>query len=114
MYKEFTNVIEFRDNSWWTQSVFKKLKKEKLVFCGIDYPGLPNDAIITNQNVYYRFHGSPRLYYSAYKKHDLKVIADSILGNKKVAKAFIFFNNTATQAAIKNANTLKKYIMINQ
>ena len=110
MYKEFTNVIEFRDNSWWTQSVFKKLKKEKLVFCGIDYPGLPNDAIITNQNVYYRFHGSPRLYYSAYKKHDLKVIADSILGNKKVAKAFIFFNNTATQAAIKNANFLKKYM----
>jgi len=110
MYKEFTNVIEFRDSSWWKQSVFNRLKKEKLIFCGIDYPGLPNDAVITNQNVYYRFHGRPRLYYSAYKKKDLEIIANSILANKNVTKAFIFFNNTATQAAIKNANFLQKYI----
>jgi len=110
MYKEFKNVIEFRDPSWWTNNVFARLKKEKLIFCGIDYPGLPNDAVITNPSVYYRFHGRPRLYYSAYKKKDLKIIADSILENKKATNAYIFFNNTATQAAIKNANSLKKYI----
>ena len=110
MYKDFKNVIEFRDNSWWTDSVFSRLKKEKLIFCGIDYPGLPNDAIITNQVVYYRFHGRPRLYYSAYKKSDLKIVADSIFANKKVTEANTLFNNTATYAAIKNANTLKKYI----
>jgi uncharacterized protein YecE (DUF72 family) len=110
MYKEFKNVIEFRDTSWWTNDVFVRLKKEKLIFCGIDYPGLPNDAIVTNKVVYYRFHGRPRLYYSAYKKEDLKINADSILANKKVTSAYIFFNNTATQAAIKNANSLKKYI----
>ena len=114
MYKEFKNVIEFRDPSWWTNNVFARLKKEKLIFCGIDYPGLPNDAVITNQNVYYRFHGRPRLYYSAYKKNDLKIIADSIFENKKATNAYIFFNNTATQAAIKNANSLKQYIMGNQ
>jgi len=110
MYKEFQNVIEFRDDSWWTDNVFNRLKKEKLIFCGIDYPGLPNDAIITSQVAYYRFHGRPRLYYSAYKKEGLKIIADSILANKKVTSAYIFFNNTATHAAIKNANSLKKYI----
>ena len=114
MYKEFKNVIEFRDASWWTESVFSRLKKENLIFCGIDYPGLPNGAIITNQVVYYRFHGRPRLYYSAYKKNDLKIAADSILRNKKVTEAYVFFNNTATQAAIKNANSLKQYIMGNQ
>ena len=110
LYKEFQNVIEFRDASWWTDNAFNRLKKEKLIFCGIDYPSLPNDAIMTNQMIYYRFHGRPRLYYSAYKKNDLKIIADSIFANKKIAKAYIFFNNTATQAAIKNANSLKKYI----
>jgi uncharacterized protein YecE (DUF72 family) len=110
MYKEFQNVIEFRDAGWWSDNVFNRLKKEKLIFCGIDYPGLPNDLIITNQLVYYRFHGRPRLYYSAYKKNDLKIIADSVLANKNVTKAYIFFNNTATHAAIKNANSLKKYI----
>ena len=46
----------------------------------------------------------------SYKKKDLKIIADSILANKNVTKAHVFFNNTATHAAIKNANSLKKYI----
>jgi hypothetical protein len=40
-------------------------------------------------------------------KQDLKIIVDS---NKKVTNAFTFFSNTATQAAIKNANSLKKYL----
>ena len=112
MYKEFKNVIEFRDASWWTRQVLIRLKKENLIFCGIDYPGLPNDSIITDKTVYYRFHGRPRLYYSVYTKKDLKTIADEILANGKVTKAYIFFNNTATQAAIKNATWLKKYISI--
>ncbi|HEU5166376.1 MAG TPA: DUF72 domain-containing protein [Chitinophagaceae bacterium] len=112
MYKEFKNVIEFRDASWWTRQVLIRLKKENLIFCGIDYPGLPNDSIITDKTVYYRFHGTPRLYYSVYTKKDLKTVADEILANGKVTKAYIFFNNTATQAAIKNATWLKKYISI--
>ena len=110
MYKEFKNVIEFRDPSWWIPQVFNGLRKEKLIFCGIDYPGLPNEAIITNPTVYYRFHGRPRLYYSAYKKGELKLIADTLLANKKTTNPYIFFNNTATHAAIKNATWLKKYI----
>ena len=81
-----------------------------MIFCGIDYPGLPNEAIITNPTVYYRFHGRPRLYYSAYKKGELKLIADTLLANKKTTNPYIFFNNTATHAAIKNATWLKKYI----
>ena len=68
MYKDFKNVIEFRDPSWWTPAVLNTFKKEKLIFCGIDYPGLPNDPVITNKIVYYRFHGKPRLYYSGYKQ----------------------------------------------
>ena len=110
MYKEFKNVIEFRDPSWWKPAVFNRLKKEKIIFCGIDYPGLPNDPVITNKIAYYRFHGNPRLYYSAYKRNHLKRIADLISGNKKVAEAIIFFNNTATAAAIKNADWIKKYV----
>lgn len=110
MYKEFNNVLEFRDSSWWSPKVFNKLKKEKTIFCGIDYPGLPNDPVITNEIVYYRFHGKPHLYYSAYKKKELHNIADIVLKNKLAEKVYVFFNNTATASAIKNAITLKKYI----
>jgi len=110
MYKEFKNVIEFRDASWWIPKVFNRLKKEKLTFCGIDHPYLPKEPVVTSKTVYYRFHGRPHLYYSAYKKNDLKIVADAILENKKLTEVHVFFNNTATQAAIKNAVWLKKYI----
>ena len=110
MHKDLKNVIEFRDASWWTQAVFKRLRKEGLIFCGIDYPGLPAEPLITNKTAYYRFHGNPRLYYSQYKRNDLKIIADQILENKKLSEAFIFFNNTATLAAIKNAEWIRKHL----
>src|SRR6185503_8901022 len=64
---EYNNVIEFRDASWWQQKVFNHLKKENITFCGIDYTGLDNKAVVTNKIGYYRFHGRPRLYYSAHK-----------------------------------------------
>ena len=110
MDKEFKNVIEFRDASWWKPAVFNKLKKEGIIFCGIDYPGLPNDPVITDKIAYYRFHGNPHLYNSAYKRNDLKRIADLISASKKVTETFIFFNNTATAAAIKNAGWIKKHV----
>ena len=110
VYKEYKNVIEFRHASWWKQKVFTQLKKENIIFCGIDYPGLDNKAIVTNGVAYYRFHGRPKLYYSSHKICDLKTVADTLIENKKVTEAFIFFNNTATKAAIKNARWLKKYI----
>lgn len=110
MYKQFNNVIEFRDASWWSPAIFNRLKKEKIIFCGIDYPGLPTDPVITNKTVYYRFHGRPRLYYSAYRKKELNNIADIVSKNKFPEEVYFFFNNTATVSAIKNAVTLKKYV----
>jgi uncharacterized protein YecE (DUF72 family) len=113
MTKGFTNVVEFRHDSWWNKKVYQRLKKESLVFCGISHPSLPDDVIITGKTAYYRFHGIPRLYFSAYKSDMLKRIADQLACAKNVNNMFIYFNNTATVGAIKNAvwfkNYLKKY-----
>jgi len=43
----------------------------------------------------------------------LKKIADSLVANKAVKETFIYFNNTATIAAIENAVWLKKYVQKN-
>jgi uncharacterized protein YecE (DUF72 family) len=107
--KEFTNSVEFRHESWWTDKVYKQLKKQKIIFCGISHPDLPDNAIVTNKTAYYRFHGTPKRYYSSYDQSSLKKIADTIQETAIVKEAFIFFNNTATIAAIENATLLREY-----
>src|SRR5436190_7032746 len=111
MHKGFKNTIEFRHESWWTSEVYKKLKEENIIFCGISHPTLPDDVIITDKIAYYRLHGVPKLYYSSYKQTTLKKIANTLAGDKKVKEAFIYFNNTATPGAIENAVLLIKYIV---
>jgi uncharacterized protein YecE (DUF72 family) len=99
----FENVLEFRHGSWWREDVMKELARNKISFCGMSYPGLPADVIINTDIIYYRFHGIPELYRSAYSEDELDKAADTIMNNKHVKKAYIYFNNTAGEAAIKNA-----------
>jgi uncharacterized protein YecE (DUF72 family) len=104
--RDFTNVIEFRDASWWTKPVYDFLGANRISFCGISHPALPDELIVNSPVIYYRYHGVPKLYYSLYEK---KVI-ESFAGRLKKAdaeKAFIFFNNTASLAAVENAMQLE-------
>ena len=106
----FRNVIEFRDESWWKISVYKELSKHNISFCGLSHPHLP-DKVINNTNiVYYRFHGSPKLYYSQYKRKFIEQVADQIHAQKKITKAYLYFNNTAAIGAIRNAQYLQKIV----
>ncbi|MEO8108606.1 MAG: DUF72 domain-containing protein [Ginsengibacter sp.] len=102
----FTNVIEFRDASWWNENVFLQLNKKNIAFSGASFPKLPDEVIKTTHALYYRLHGVPVLYKSAY--------AESFLDQKikeikkaKPEKAWIYFNNTWGTAAITNSNYLK-------
>lgn len=107
MDPSFDNVIEFRHVSWWTKQVQSALGDKKISFCGISHPSLPDEAIVNTGLVYYRFHGIPKLYYSAYSSAELKRAADAIRKNKMAKSIFIYFNNTATGAAIENATVLE-------
>ena len=104
----FLNVLEFRDQSWWKTLVYRELKKNKITFCGISHPLLPDHAVCNTPTVYYRFHGVPDLYYSQYKRKFLIEKVEQILSVKKVNQAFLYFNNTATIGAIRNAKFIKK------
>jgi uncharacterized protein YecE (DUF72 family) len=107
---DFDNVIEFRHKSWWRDEVIVDLKKANICFAGISYPGLPEDPIINSKLVYYRFHGITKLYYSSYDSKALKKLEQTIIKDKNVEKVFVYFNNTATAAALDNANYLKSLI----
>lgn len=99
-HPEFINVIEFRHPSWWQAEVWKQLEAQNIIFCGISYPNLPDEPIINNQIAYYRFHGVPQLYHSAY---DEKFLTQVVQQTNTATQTFLYFNNTASGAALHNA-----------
>jgi uncharacterized protein YecE (DUF72 family) len=108
----YTNVIEFRHESWWKAGVYESLEKANIIFCGISHPTLPGEAVINNTTAYYRFHGVPKLYYSVYGKEALQKVADHLLAAGSLKQAYIYYNNTAATGAIENAAWLKQYLGI--
>jgi len=107
---EYKNVVEFRNESWWRQEVYDALSANNIAFCSVNYPNLPTDVIITNNMVYYRLHGNPRLFYSEYKEEELRTLYKDLVSAEHVDKAYVYFNNTASTAAILNALQLKNWL----
>jgi len=106
----FVNVIEFRNEGWWRKDVVSALKKNDIGFCGVSFPKLPDDAVINTASPYYRFHGVPKLFYSEYSKAFVKKIFEQLQAKKTAKTIYVYFNNTATQAAINNARYLQTLI----
>ena len=106
----FTNVVEFRNETWWTAHVYHKLAQHNITFCGMSHPELPDDVVKNTKTVYYRFHGVPHLYQSKYEITILQRISNEIEGNTGVKEAFIYFNNDIDGSAITNAIEMNEYI----
>jgi uncharacterized protein YecE (DUF72 family) len=107
----FTNVLEFRHESWWNQEVYNKMAAANITFCGMSHPGLPAEVIQNTGILYYRMHGTPELYKSKYKLKELKDIANEINTSKAVKAAYIYFNNDIDGSAITNASQMEAYIV---
>ncbi|MFT3937093.1 MAG: DUF72 domain-containing protein [Chitinophagaceae bacterium] len=106
----FHNAIEFRHKSWWQEKVYQTLASHNISFSGSSHPKLPDAMIVNTSRVYYRFHGVPDLFYSAYSADYLKEKANLILNNDSIQEAFLYFNNTASAAALENARWMIDYV----
>lgn len=102
----FANVLEFRHESWWNDSVVKMLRAHHVTFCSISYPGLPDAVLKSSEVMYYRFHGVPKLYLSSYSDEALANVAASIQRVRGVSDVYAYFNNDIEVAAIFNAKKL--------
>jgi uncharacterized protein YecE (DUF72 family) len=109
----FNNVVEFRNETWWTAEVYIKLARHNITFCGMSHPFLPDYAVQNTRIVYYRFHGVPDLYRSTYTIEALQKIAGEIENNPGTKETFIYFNNDIDGSAIINAREMEKYIARN-
>jgi uncharacterized protein YecE (DUF72 family) len=107
----FTNVLEFRHESWWNTEVYRKLTKHNISFSGMSHPSLPDDIIQNMKTLYYRMHGVPELYKSPYTLSQLKKIVDEISGSGKTRTAYIYFNNDIGGSAIMNAKQMIQYAL---
>jgi len=110
----FKNVIEFRHISWWNQFVFDELAKHNISFCSISIKNLPAEIIANTSLLYYRFHGIKKLYFSEYTKQTIKNFSRELTLQQNIQETFIYFNNTATIAAINNGRYLKSILENNQ
>ena len=107
----FNNVIEFRHASWWRPDVILKLEARQVSFCGVSFPKIPHDhAVINNGIAYYRFHGVPLLFHSAYEEPFLQRTVDQIACSDSVHTVFLYFNNTASSAALANAGYVQQLV----
>jgi len=107
---DFNNVIEFRNETWWTQHVYDKLANNNITFCAMSHPSLPSEVIQNTDILYFRFHGVPELYKSKYSLAELEKISDEIERNPATKEAFIYFNNDIDGSAITNALELEQYV----
>ncbi len=106
----YPNVVEFRHESWWNDTVYNSLKKNKISFSGMSHPLLPQTIISNTKLFYYRMHGVPQLYKSLYTTEEIKGLINSIDASKAVKKAFVYFNNDIDGSAIQNAKEMNDII----
>jgi uncharacterized protein YecE (DUF72 family) len=103
------NVVEFRHRSWWNAKVYGAFKKAGVIFCSCSAPKLPDELVVTTDEVYVRFHGPTKWYRHDYPPEALAVWANRIRdsGCKRV---WAYFNNDYEAHAIKNARELTRQL----
>ena len=86
--------------------MYDALTEKQIIFCSVSHPTLPEAIIANTKNIYIRLHGNVEMFYSNYSTAALKDLYNSVVNNKKIKEAFIYFNNTASTADILNAQEL--------
>jgi len=105
---EFTNAVEFRNDSWWREDVFAAFRKYKVIFCNVSYTGLKETIVTTHTTGYLRLHGTPLLFYSGYSDETIAERIAEIRLQPGLDDFYVYFNNTAGLEGIANALLAKK------
>lgn len=105
---DFTNVMEFRHPSWFTEEVLDILSNHQVSYCIISAPGdLPEVAHTTTDTAYLRFHGKEEWYRYLYSEKEMKQWAQKVQ-KLEAETAYLYFNNDAETNAIENARQIKE------
>lgn len=105
-------VLEFRDTTWLTDPIFEIMRKHNAALCLHDL-ATDHPQVVTADWTYLRFHGpqTGTKYAGSYSPSALSGAARRI--GRHLAEGrdvYVYFNNDAGGAAVKDAQTLKQYL----
>jgi uncharacterized protein YecE (DUF72 family) len=106
-------AFEPRHETWFTDEVDTLLRRFHVARVAADPARVPLAAEPGGYEdlVYYRLHGSPRVYYSAYPSDFLDQIAAALARKASAAaRAWCIFDNTALGAATSDALTVQSVL----
>lgn len=98
-------AIEPRQRGWFSDAAEAMLLRHDIARVAADPALLPDAAQPGGARRwrYWRWHGSPRMYYSGYDDAALQRFADDVLACKPAAPQFCIFDNTAHGHAASDA-----------
>lgn len=110
--EEWNLAIEFRDSSWYKDSVYQLLEQYKAGIVVQDMPKCRTpDIDMESSFLYLRFHGERGDYRGSYEEdvlQDYSYVVSSALGEDK--DVYAYFNNTMG-SAVHNAMGLKEIVL---
>ena len=98
-------ALEPRHASWFEPPLERLFEQYRVARVAADPAVVPAAAEPGGWDgfVYYRLHGSPRVYYSAYSEKELEALATKLTQPTRSAAVWCIFDNTAVGAATVNA-----------
>jgi uncharacterized protein YecE (DUF72 family) len=102
---EFKNVIEFRHESWYEESVWEQLRARRVTFCTVSSGQMPGAPVETSPVAYFRFHGLTGGHRYNYADEELVQWAETIRA-AKAEECYIYFNNDYQAYAVANCQKL--------
>ena len=102
-------VCELRHASWADRGASGLLADYRIGLVRTEIPDPRCEEEAGGAPLYLRLHGAPRRYYSAYSDEQLGRLAAYLRLNPQRAR-LVVFDNTASNAAIANASTLRELV----
>jgi uncharacterized protein YecE (DUF72 family) len=106
---EFKNVIEFRHENWYGESVWERLRAHRVTFCTVSSSQVPGSPVETSPVAYFRFHGLTGGHRYNYTDEELAQWAETIK-QVKAEECYVYFNNDYQAYAVSNCQKLAELL----